>query len=175
MTVNGITSVWRGGLEVGRSIYILTRLRTQEIDFLWEKKSLVSISGNGVYIYLFAHCFCRGVCWSFCFGNMIRTKLDHFWNIIFWKITETFFFKRRPFSFPRSQLMKICTLSKSIGKVYQKQSTIVVEWLLLLFGGIKKKLIAHRYIFPCFHVPYIKLFSLKCGCKVFNAPFVVDN
>lgn len=41
MTVNGITSVWRGGLKVGGSISIMTRLRSREMDFLWEKKSLV--------------------------------------------------------------------------------------------------------------------------------------
>lgn len=41
MTVNGITSVWLGGLKVGGSISIMTRLRSREMDFLWEKKSLV--------------------------------------------------------------------------------------------------------------------------------------
>ena len=46
MTVNGITSVWRGDLKVGGSISILTRLRSREVDFLWEKKSLVRIYYN---------------------------------------------------------------------------------------------------------------------------------
>ena len=46
MTVNGITSAWGGGLKVGGSISIMTRLRSREMDFLWEKKSLVRIYHN---------------------------------------------------------------------------------------------------------------------------------
>ena len=51
MTVNGITSVWHGGLKVGEPISILTTPRSREMDFQWEKQYLVRINyNNGFHV-----------------------------------------------------------------------------------------------------------------------------